>query len=241
MQVFASNDEIGERFRIERERLGLSYRQMAERMAEHGCRMGHSAVQRIEKGTVPGQPRPKIGAREIAALCAVAGISPDAIFQPLDEFWRQEGDALATELSSAINDYRESSSTIYKVASRLASMYRVDDERRALVDYVLGHVHRRTDDKQLHPAPRDLIEETLLGLIGLGAEAEGSASSRAEEMENHRRAIVDIEEEQKWAEADGRTGPAERWKARAEEWRDALAALEAKDTEIRQFEEGQQS
>lgn len=109
MDAWGSNDDVADRLRRERTRRGLSYRALAERMARAGCEIDPSALQRIEKGTAPGKPRPKIGVDELVALCRVFDLTPADMLSSTDSevdklafYWRDRYRQAIRNLTTAL-------------------------------------------------------------------------------------------------------------------------------------------
>lgn len=166
MDLLGGNDDVADRIRTERERRGWTYRELAEQMAREGCVIAASTLQRIEKGSGPGRPRPKIGVEELVAACRVFEISPDELLTPIELVNQARAQRLIDDISSAVQGIWTSAERAYGLMVEANGLG--DAEASAYIANQVGHAGMLPPAQSsvwvrraILPALRDLVHAAL--------------------------------------------------------------------------------
>jgi transcriptional regulator with XRE-family HTH domain len=109
--------DLARRISHERERLGMSYAGLAERMTRAGCPINQSALYKIEKG----EPPRGISVSELVALSDVFGVPVQELLLPVDLVLTARTRELLSKWDEAVIDAREASSRAEEAWTQLRS------------------------------------------------------------------------------------------------------------------------
>lgn len=107
--------DLARRITHERERLGMSYAGLGERMTRAGCPINQSALYKIEKGVPPRG----ISVSELVALSDVFGVPVQDLLLPVDLVLTARTSELLSEWDEAVIDAREASSRVEEAWQQL--------------------------------------------------------------------------------------------------------------------------
>ena len=162
-----TTEDVAQRVERERLRRGLSYRALAEAMAEHGCPIQPSALQRLECGYSGSDKRPKLGTDELAALCRVFEISPDDMLTPIEMVGQVHALRLLDTLSTATRDIWILGQALWEAVCDLRNLTETESGRE-VAEYVRNMLGDLRPPSEVDPVVASVLRPALFALMRRG-------------------------------------------------------------------------
>lgn len=134
---------LAERIKIEREKRGLTYERLAEKMTEAGCAMAGSAIFKIENSNPPR----RITLNEAVTFAQVFGLKLQELTVPPAIAASREALALWEKYERLTEKYVELTDEIHAVEGRMVNLIETDEAvREALIRQHGDHAEARLEN-----------------------------------------------------------------------------------------------